>query len=190
MLDYLGYDFKWVKREEGDMLNRMKWWIILIAFVLHLLNLASNVSAQDDADTRPTLRGFQGVHVVVEELSPQIEENGLTTKQLEMDTKLKLQTAGIKVLSKEEFLRTVGKPYLYVNAHISILKTQITRYIFYIRVELNQEVSLVKSPTTVVPAVTWSTGGWGIDFSLENIRDIVKNQVEKFVNAYLAVNPK
>jgi hypothetical protein len=42
----------------------------------------------------------------------------------------------------------------------------------------------------VVPAATWSVGGWGIDFSLENIRDVVKDQVDKFVNAYSAVNLK
>jgi hypothetical protein len=77
-----------------------------------------------------------------------------------------------------------------VNASISVLRTQITRYIFYVRLEFNQEVSLVKDPKRTVPAATWSTGGWGIDFSLENIRNTVKNQAEKFANAYLAVNPK
>jgi hypothetical protein len=129
------------------------------------------------------------VHVVVEPLSPAIEKDGLTTNQLQKDTESKLHTAGIKVLSKEEFLKTAGKPYLYVNVNISVLKTQITRYIFYIRVEFNQEVSLVKG-SRMVPAVTWSAGGWGIDFSLENIRDVVKDQVDKFIIAFFAVNLK
>jgi hypothetical protein len=171
------------------MMNSKKCWFIFIAFTLSFLNLASNGFAQDDENTRPTLRGFQGVHVVVEQLSPPIEKDGLTKSQLQKDTELKLQAAGIKVLSKEEFIKTVGKPYLYMNINISILRTQITRYIFYIRVEFNQDVSLVKSPM-VVPAVTWSTGGWGIDFSLENIRDLIKDQVDKFVNAYFAANLK
>lgn len=171
------------------MMNSKKHRIILIAIVLSLSNSVPNIFAQDDEQTRPTLRGFQGVQVIVEPLRPQIEKDGFTTNQLQKDTESKLQTAGIKVLSKEEFLRTVGKPYLYVNVNISILRTQITRYIFYIRVEFNQEVSLVKIPM-VVPAATWSTGGWGIDFSLDSIRGIVNNQVDKFINAYFAVNPK
>ena len=160
-----------------------------MVFALSFLNLGSHVFAQDDEETRPTLGGFQGVHVVVEQLSSTIEKDGLSANQLQKDAELRLQAAGIKVLSKEEFLKTVGKPYLCVNVNISILRTQITRYIFYIRVEFNQDVSLVRSPM-VVPAVTWSVGGWGIDFSLENIRDLVKDHVDKFVNAYFAVNLK
>jgi hypothetical protein len=170
-------------------MSSRKGWPIFFCF-LSFLSLASNAFAQDDAETRLTLRGFSGVYVVVEPLSPQIENEGLTTDQLQKDTEAKLRTAGVKILSKEEFVRTPGKPYLYVSVNISILKTQITRYIFYVRLEFNQEVSLMKAPETVVPAATWSTGGWGIDFSLENIRDTMKNQVEKFVNAYLAVNRK
>jgi hypothetical protein len=167
-----------------------KGWFILIAFFMSFLILAPDGFAQDDADTRPTLRGFSGVYVVVEPLSPQIESEGLTTDQLQKDIVEKIRTAGIKVLSKEEFFKTPGKPYLYVNASISILRTQITRYIFYIRLEFNQEVSLVKNPETIVPAATWSTGGWGIDFSLESICGVLRNQVEKFINAYLAMNPQ
>jgi hypothetical protein len=172
------------------MVDSKKWCLIFTASFIFFLNTASYGLAQDDEDTRPTLRGFPGVYVVVEPLNPQIERDGLTTDQVQRDMELKLRTAGIKVLSKEEFQKTLGKPYLYVNVNISPLRTQITRYIFYIRLEFNQEVSLVNSPMTVVPAGTWSAGGWGIDFSLENIRDILKNQVEKFANAYLAVNPK
>jgi hypothetical protein len=172
------------------MMNSWKGWLIFITFFMSFLNSTPSAFAQDDADTRPTLHGFSGVYVVVEPLSPQIEKQGLTADQLQKDSEAKIRAAGIKVLSKEEFLRTPGRPYLYVNASISILRTQITRYIFYIRLEFNQEVSLVKSPETIVPAATWSTGGWGIDFSLENIRDICKKQVEKFIDAYLAVNPK
>jgi hypothetical protein len=171
-------------------MTHWKWWFIIIAFFVFLLNLASDAFAQDDADTRPTLRGFSGVYVVVEPLSPQIEREGLTTDRLQKEIEARIRTAGVKVLSKEEFLKTLGKPYLYVNVGISILRTQITRYIFYIRLEFNQEVSLVKTPESIVPAATWSTGGWGIDFNLENIRDVLKNQVEKFIDAYLAVNPK
>jgi hypothetical protein len=176
--------------KEKKMVDSKKWCLIFTASFIFILDTASYGLAQDDEDTRPTLRGFPGVYVVVEPLSPQIERDGLTTDQVQKDTELKLRTAGMKVLSKEEFQQTLGKPYLYVNVNISILRTQITRYIFYIRLEFNQEVSLVNSPMTVVPAATWSTGGWGIDFSLENIRDILRNQVEKFANAYLAVNPK
>ncbi len=171
------------------MRRNRKSGFILIALILSFFHLPSNGLAQDDEETRLTLQGFQGVYVVVQQLSPIIEKNGLTTDQLQKDTESILQKAGIRVLPRGEFLKTAGKPYLYVNANISMLRTQITRYIFYVRVEFNQDVSLVKS-SMVVPAVTWSTGGWGIDFSLENVHEVIRNQVGKFVIAYSAVNLK
>ena len=148
------------------------------------------VFAQDDEDTRPTLRGLKEIFLYVDPLDPQIEKMGLTRNQIQMDTESKLKLAGIKVQPGKEFAKSRGHPYLYVNVNISMLKTQITRYLFYIRIELNQEVALVRTPDVRVSTATWSTGGWGIDFSLDNIRQTVTTQVDKFINAFLAENPK
>jgi hypothetical protein len=161
-------------------------------FIVLAASISLNLRAfgQDDKDTRPTLRGIQGIFVQVEPLDPQIQKDGLTMDQIQADTELKLKSAGINVLTEEEFLKLRGHPYLDVSVNISALKTQITRYLFYIRIELNQEVVLVRAPDKKVSTVTWSTGGWGIDFSLDNIRQTVKTQVDKFINVYLAENPK
>lgn len=154
-----------------------------------LICLDTVVFAQDDEDTRRTLRGLKEIFLYVEPLDPQIEKMGLTRNLIQMDTETKLKLAGI-VQRGEEFAKSSGHPYLYVNVNISMLKTQITRYLFYIRIELNQEVALVRTPDVRVSTATWSTGGWGIDFSLDNIRQTVKTQVDKFINAFLAENPK
>jgi hypothetical protein len=162
--------------------------ILVIIVLAASLSLNPRALGQDDEATRPTLRGLQGIFVHVEPLAPQIEKGGLTKNQIQADTELKLKSAGISVLTREEFLKLSGHPYLYVSVNISVLKTQITRYLFYIRIELNQEVVLVRAPDTKVSTVTWSAGGWGIDFSLDNIRQTVKTQVDRFINAYLAEN--
>ena len=172
------------------MMKNKKRWIFLMVILTGFLRLAPYVLAQDNENTRLTLRGLQGVSLYVEPLDPQIEKSGLTKNQTQTDTELKLKLAGINVLTGGEFLKASGHPFLYVDINISMLKTQITRYLFYIRVELNQEVTLVRTPGTKVSAITWSTGGWGIDFSSDNIRQTVKTQVDKFINAYLAENPK
>jgi hypothetical protein len=165
-------------------------WIVVIVIVATLITLNPSTWGQDDETTRPTLRGLQGVFVHVEPLDPQVEQDGLTKNQIHADTESKLKSAGIKVLTREEFLKLSGHPYLYIGVNISMLKTQITRYLFYIRIELNQEVVLVRTPETKLSTVTWSAGGWGIDFSLDNIRQTVKTQVDKFINVYLAENRK
>jgi hypothetical protein len=172
------------------MMKNKKRWIFLMVILTGFLRLAPYVLAQDNENTRLTLRGLQGVSLHVEPLDPQIEKSGLTKNQIQTDTELKLKLSGINVLTGEEFIKASGHPFLYVDVNISMLKTQITRYLFYIRVELNQEVTLVRKPGTKVSAVTWSAGGWGIDFSSDNIRQTVKTQVDKFIDAYLAENPK
>jgi hypothetical protein len=172
------------------MIQNKERYIALVVILGAFIISDPYAHAQDDETTRPTLRSLQGIFVYVEPLDPQIEQSGLIKSQIQTDTESQLKSAGIRVLTKEDFLKGFGRPYLYVNVNISMLKTQITRYLFYIRIELNQEVLLVRAPHTKVSTVTWSTGGWGIDFSLDNIRETVKTQVGKFVSAYLTENPR
>lgn len=169
---------------------KIKGGVALIVMVVVFISSDPYGFAQDDENTRPTLRGLQGISLYVEPLDPQIEKMGLRKEQIQTDTVSKLKLAGIHALTREEFLELRGHPYLYVNVNISMLKTQIIRYLYYIRVELNQEVILVRAPNAKLSTVTWSTGGWGIDFSLDYIRQNVKAQVDKFINAYLTENPK
>jgi len=171
------------------MTSRKEKIALTISLVL-ILCLSRAVLAQNDEGTRRTLRGLKEVFVYVEPLDPQIEKMGLTGKQIQMDTESKLKSSGIRVQPGDAFAQSRGHPYLYVNVNISVLKTQITRYLYYIRIELNQEVALVRTPATTVSAVTWSTGGWGIDFSLDYIRQTITAQVDKFIKAFLAENPK
>ena len=171
------------------MKNKRKYFVLVVVLGAFITS-GPYAHAQDDETTRPTLRGLQGIFVYVEPLDTQIEQNGLTRNQIQTDMESVLKLAGIHVLPKEEFLKGIGHPYLYGNVNISMLRTQITRYLFYIRIELHQEVLLVRAPNTKVSAVTWSAGGWGIDFSLDHVRETVKAQVDKFISAYLAENPK
>jgi len=172
------------------MIQNKKSYIVLVVILEAIIISDPYAHAQDDETTRLTLRSLQGIFVYVEPLDPQIEQSGLIKSQIQTDIESQLKSAGIKVLTREDFLKKFGHPYLYINVNISTLKTQITRYLFYIKVELNQEVLLVRALNTKVSTATWSTGGWGIDFSLDNIRETVKIQVNKFVSAYLTENPR
>ena len=107
-------------KEMGTATTRRKGWFVWIALSMSFLNSASNAHGQDEEVTRSTLRGFSGVHVVVQPVAPQIEKEGLTTDQIQKDTEAKIRAAGMKVLSKAEFLKTPGKPYLDVNANIPL----------------------------------------------------------------------
>jgi hypothetical protein len=159
------------------------------AFVLISLLVFPLISwGQDEEQTRATLKGLQGVHVYVEELNPEVEAEGLTRAQIQSDAEVELREAHIPVLEETQWAK--GAPYLYVYLHVFRLPTQTRRYLFYIRVELNQQVMLERDPRIKSPAITWSHGGVGIDYSLDQIRLLVRQQVRKFVTAFRLANPR
>jgi hypothetical protein len=166
-----------------------KLWIALITLTLALIRPDGFAFAPDNGSTRQTLRSLDGVRVVVAPLKWVVEKNGLTLDQLQKDTELKLRLAGIKVVSSEESAVTPGKPLLYVNAKV-LKYGSLDRYIFNIKLELSQDVSLVRSPGVETSATTWSTSVTGTSHELSTIRDQLKELVDTFINAYLSVNPK
>lgn len=172
-------------------MDRKKWLIVLLVIVLTLA-LQSPVFAINGKSNRATLRGLSGVGVLIEQLAPEIEREGLIKNQLQIEVELKLKMAGIKVLTKEECLKTPGEPYLYVNVNVNTAKTESDIYPYSIDVLLMQKVSLLRDPKQTTYAVTWSTGGVGsIEKSiLSQLRGSVEEMVDLFIKTYLSENPK
>jgi hypothetical protein len=174
--------------------NNMKtknWLIILTAFTLSIL-FETSLFAINGKSNLATLRGLQGVGVLVEQLPPEAENKGLKKDQIQTGVESRLQKAGIKVLTKEECAKTPGEPYLYINLNINITKTESDIYPYTVDVMLIQKVSLLRDPQIYTYAMTWSTGGIGsIDKQiLGQLRESVLEMVNIFVNAYLTENPK
>ena len=61
------------------------------------------------------------------------------------------------------------------------------------RVEFRQDVRLDRDPNIQIPAATtWSAAAVGAvgRNDLRSIRDSIKDCVDRFINAYLSVNPR
>lgn len=151
---------------------------------------------QDTKWTRETLRGLTGVEVVVEKVSLEIERAGPTRSQLQTDAELRLRKAGIRILTEQESLATAGGAFLYI--HVTGLRAHSTTgrplgYAADSQVSLKQRVWLARDPAiTASGAETWSSSGVLNTFDLPNmraVRESVADQVDRFINAYLAVNP-
>lgn len=148
----------------------------------------------DSQHSRPSLRGLKGVHVlvlvIVGDENSDAEHAGLTRRQLQTQVELRLRKARIPVLSEEELLRSPGAPYLCVK--VDARKVSEGLYAVFVRVTLTQQVLLLRDPKVRVPASTWGStgviGGVG-ESRLREIRDAVADEVDEFINAYLAVNP-
>jgi hypothetical protein len=143
-----------------------------------------------------SLKGLKGVEVLIEELSPDLENFNLTMIQIQTEVEAKLRTAGIEILSKEENERVqpLSKPYLYIK--ISSHKPAARRELiaFNVGIGLNQQVVRRShySGKQCFYSPTWYTSNVGTAGrkNITDIIDVVKEVTEKFISAYLNANPK
>ena len=173
-------------------MTKRNGWILSTAAALVCLFLCGTGYAIDADVTRHTLKGLEGVYVVVENLQPNLlkyaRKNGFYGDQLEGDVKAKLQKAGIKVLSRDQWLKTPGTPFLYlrINTH------EYEKYWFAydIRVELRQLATLESNPTVKTLAATWSVNMTGVANvgTLNSIRENGAKMIDRFTEAYAAEN--
>lgn len=156
-----------------------------------LFFLASkSLHGSDDPTTRATLRGIRGIVVVVESLGAEAIRDGLTVDNIQTDAELSLRKAGVRVI---ESPNAPHLSYLYINANVYKGKGPIEDlYTFNCSVSFEQLVT-VKSNDVAAIVPTWSVDGVGYAGRLnmsKSIRDTLRDLVEKFLNAYLSVNPK
>jgi len=138
-----------------------------------------------------TLKGIQGVAVLIEPLTSEVEAAGLHETDIQTDVELKLRLAGIKVLTMAQAVNPPFVPYLYVNEDVELSQQQRLAY-FAIKCDLVQGVRLTRDASITTSAATWDVFAAGItgQANLRGIRDGVKELVDRFINAYLSVNPK
>ena len=165
--------------------------ITLLVTIL-IFGLASSLSAVNGKSNRATLRGLDGVGVLVEQLPREVEAEGLTRNQLQKNVESRLRGAGIRVLTREECQKRPGEPYLYINVNVNIAKTESEVYPYSIDAALIQKVSLLRNPKQTTYAVTWSSGGVG-SIAREILGELagnVESIVGLFVKAFLSENPR
>lgn len=163
-----------------------KWLCFLGVAIFSWLSFQVMALAGDNEQDRNTLRGIKGFSVVVEDIRPEFEQAGLAKAQIQTDVELKLRLAGIKVLTKEESWEEPGTPMLYVCPQVT---KSGKNYLYRVDVEFNQ-MALSKIDGRDIYGVTWSVGGLGLTVNLNDLRQVIKDAVDQFINAYLSVNPK
>jgi hypothetical protein len=163
--------------------------LVLLVSVL-LLSRALAAAESSDTYAQRTLRGLQGVGIVIEHLNADAERDGLTKEQIRTAVEGRLRQAGIPVLAREAWTKTPGLPYLYVRVEAS--KTPYNFYAIAIQIELWQAVVLLRDPTITTLALTWKTPGMiggVVSARIHEVQKIVGEDVEAFIHDYLAMNP-
>ena len=167
----------------------MRYVVMAILMILTSFDLSI---AQTRDQQRESLRGLQGVEVVVEDIKPDAQVEGLSQETIRAAVELILRSKGIRILSQAERSETLPNPYLYVA--VGPEKTSSGQYSFNARVEFHRAGSLVQRPQQILSAPTWFTPGKLRTVGQQNARLWVINSIEplvrEFANDFLAVNPR
>jgi hypothetical protein len=142
------------------------------------------VQADDGNASRKTLGGLTSVSVIVD--SPDSEKLlGLPAETIHTDVELKLRLAGLRVMTPTEIMQVPGSPIL----HVSVTVANDSRAA-HVEIELDQDARLEQNGLLAATVSTWSTGGLDSNPTGQSVRDHIKDLVDKFLNAWLSVNPK
>jgi hypothetical protein len=165
--------------------------------------------ADDRAKDRTSLRGIKTVvvrvHSFEREWSAELAKAGLTEAVVQATIERQLEKSGITVIPEEASKQPETEGIL--NVRVKFLdpeppkKTFTTstedkierfdpkkKYVYAIRLNLRQPVSIQRNPDVTVYAITWQAESVGFR-RLALIREDFENVVNVFIEAYLSENP-
>lgn len=170
----------------------MKALFVLIGFLCcSLWSVAAY--AMDSEVTRRNLKDIGGFYLLVEALQPNFSElaagQGITREKVTMEVEHSLQKAGIKVLPQDQWLKTRGRPAIYINVNTHREKDMVA---YNISVEVRQIVLTDSNQPVKTYVRTWGTTMTGLTKAdkLDVIRQNTLRLVDSFVEAYRAANKK
>jgi hypothetical protein len=152
---------------------------------LSMAVFSPSIQAQDSSPFASTLKDISAVFVVVEKLPDGAKILGLTKETIQTDVELKLLLAGMGVTTLEEGKKLPGRPFVFVNVNMTNNAKAAN-----ITVELDQDALLARNGKPAPSLQTWSTVVLLTNADAQAIRDAVKDLVDKFLNAWLSVNPQ
>jgi hypothetical protein len=137
-----------------------------------------------------TLRGLDGVFVVVENIHAQIGASGLTRELLLADAEERLRQAAIRSISEEEGLKAREAAALCIFLALIPSEYFPEMYAYVSRVTLQQLVLLMRDKTIAGDCTTWEITSTGIvrADSLLNLRQVVTDHVDRFIADFKAAN--
>jgi hypothetical protein len=168
----------------------MKRIMVVLAFLS--LGPVAAMGQAGHAGQEQNLRGLKGVRLVVMfARAGAIEEaeRPAILKLVEGDLISKFQKAGIPLLRYANEVEDAGFPQLIV--YLTCDKPNGFVYPLVTNVRLLQRVRLARDPTIEADLATWEQSGiGGPKLTVEMIRSQAATAIDRFIQDYLAVNPK
>jgi len=172
------------------------WKIIGLIVFLSCVLCAFSVSAEDKDSNRETLKGINVVVLLVDDLKPEIESEGLTTRDILNDIQQRLQAGGLSVLDTKVpgMAKKLGPVWLkeggaYLHVRPNFQKTEAKKYAYSILFELCQTIVLERDDNIQTEGgITWSINSFGIAKEINEIKNAISEQTLKFLSDHKSVN--
>lgn len=145
--------------------------------------------AQIQQEFRRRLSESDGVYVYVNVITKDKSEKESMTTRLREDVERELQDSEIKILSKEDLEYALGHPRLGVYLVTYKEPSQRDMYLYTFRIVHFEDATLARN-YRYAEGTCWDSGLYvGMDKTNSIIRTI-RIHVQKYINDYLAANPK
>jgi hypothetical protein len=159
----------------GELLMRQCCIKLVLIVLLWQVGSASQGHAAGDGFERASLRGLTAVQVVVEDLAPDIIQDGLTRDHIKQVVEQQLGQGGILVVQQAEHA-------FYV--HLGTARTDTGSYSYALSFQLLQLVMLFRDPGILTWGTTWSFDLVG-SFASDNL-GALDTLLSRGVNAFIA----
>ena len=168
--------------------KKISCWVAVVLFAFVAFGMPTAVYAIDSEYSRESLKGIRGLYVLVEDLTQSTREAGFRKDSILKDVQMKLRLAGIQCLSQDQHLMVKGQPYLYVA--LSALRDAAAGnlVVYYLNIELIQNVLLERNSSVLVDAPTWSINKIGTTNRVKQVRNELKDFLDRFASAYHTAN--
>jgi len=162
---------------------RMKRLGSLLVVMVFFLGVGreNHVYAAGDIFERLSLTGLAAVQVVVEDLAPDIIQDGVNREDIKAAVEQQLQRAAIAVEPQAEHA-------FYV--HLNTVKNEDGSYSYGLSLQLLQLVMLLRNPGLVTWGTTWSISHVGsvTAATVSSIEPLIARGVNAFIKDYQAAN--
>ena len=164
--------------------------LVFLSFVAAVITFAQVADrAQIQEEFRRRLGDSDGVSVYVNVITKEKSVEESMTSRLQEDVEQLLEDSEIKIITEEDLEYTPGRPRLGVYLVMYEEPRLRDMYLFSFRVVHFEDAALARN-YKFAEGICWDSGLYIGRERTSVMRGVVKTHVRKYINDYLAANPK
>lgn len=140
-------------------------------------------------ELRERLRGSDGVYIFIDVISKDKASQEELKKLFEEDIDAGLRNADIKIFTKDELETISGRPRLCLYLVAYEDPAYEDAYLYCFRIAHIEDATLIRN-YGYAEGICWDSGHYVGRGKISAIRQAVKTQLNKYIDDYLAANPK